>query len=120
MERRREFGLIGEYTAQAFLTELGYSILETNFRTREGEIDCIAKDGEQYVFVEVKRRKDEAYAEITDLIPKSKYEKIEKVGLHYLSENGIETENYRIDLILIIGHGTKERIEHLKALDTEE
>ncbi len=41
-----------------YLRKQGYVIMERNFRTRLGEIDIIAMDGEDIVFIEVKGGKD--------------------------------------------------------------
>jgi len=46
----------GENVAAKFLRNLGYKILERNYRTALGEIDIIARDGKTLVFVEVKTR----------------------------------------------------------------
>lgn len=40
----------------AYLEQLGYAILARNWRTRSGELDIIARDGECLVFVEVRTR----------------------------------------------------------------
>jgi len=47
-------GLAGEATAVVFLEEKGMRILEKNFRSRSGEVDIIALDGDVLVFAEVK------------------------------------------------------------------
>ena len=53
----RNKGAYYEQIAAAYLSKcLGYDILELNFKSRFGEIDIIAKDGEYLVFVEVKYR----------------------------------------------------------------
>jgi putative endonuclease len=54
---RRALGRKGEALAAAHLRELGFTLLALNERTREGEIDMIAFDGEALVFVEVKTRR---------------------------------------------------------------
>ncbi|MBP5618294.1 MAG: YraN family protein, partial [Clostridia bacterium] len=46
----------GEKLAARYLRRKGYRILERNFQTRFGEIDLIARKGDQLVFVEVKTR----------------------------------------------------------------
>ena len=47
-------GRAGEAAAASFLEKKGMRILEKNFRSRFGEVDIIALDGETVVFVEVK------------------------------------------------------------------
>lgn len=49
-------GKLGEDYASSYLVELGYKILERNFRTRFGEIDIIAEKDDIIAFVEVKTR----------------------------------------------------------------
>ena len=56
LHSRREIGLRGEDIAREHLEALGFSIVSRNFRTRFGEIDLVAKDGDTIVFVEVKAR----------------------------------------------------------------
>jgi putative endonuclease len=55
--RRRELGRLGEELAAAHLDRLGFAVLARNARTRHGEIDLIAFDGQVMVFAEVKTRR---------------------------------------------------------------
>ncbi len=52
----RQVGTDKEKLAEEYLRDAGLSILERNFRSKQGEIDLIALDGQCYVFVEVKYR----------------------------------------------------------------
>jgi putative endonuclease len=54
---RRALGRLGEQFAAAHLERLGFVVIERNARTRHGEIDLIAFNGETLVFVEVKSRR---------------------------------------------------------------
>ncbi|MGC8781941.1 MAG: YraN family protein, partial [Anaerolineae bacterium] len=54
---RRAIGKQGEDRAVAYLEQLGYAILARNWRTRRGELDIVARDGECLVFVEVRTRR---------------------------------------------------------------
>lgn len=54
---RRALGKLGEQLAAAHLERLGFRIVARNARTRYGEIDLIAFNGEALVFVEVKSRR---------------------------------------------------------------
>ena len=56
---RRKTGADYEKAAGFYLEQMGYEILQFNYRCRLGEIDLIAKDGAYYVFCEVKYRADE-------------------------------------------------------------
>jgi putative endonuclease len=50
-------GRAGERLAAKHLERLGYAIVARNHRTRYGELDLIACDGETLVFCEVKARR---------------------------------------------------------------
>jgi putative endonuclease len=56
-DRRQRLGRLGEQLAAEHLERLGFSILERNYRTRWGELDLVAFDGETLVFCEVKTRR---------------------------------------------------------------
>lgn len=56
MARQQTIGLLGEDVAAAYLLDLGYIILERNWRFSKAEIDIICKDGDILVFVEVKSK----------------------------------------------------------------
>ena len=57
-QNNRQIGSIKEALAAAYLKQNNVEILETNFRSRCGEIDLIGRDGNYIVFFEVKYRKD--------------------------------------------------------------
>ena len=57
LDARRALGGLGEDLAAAHMAQLGYSVLTRNVRTRHGEIDLIAFDGQTLVFAEVKTRR---------------------------------------------------------------
>ncbi len=59
-ERAKELGRIGEERVAAYLKKQGYIILKRNWRDRYGEIDIIAENDENIVFVEVKTRSENA------------------------------------------------------------
>jgi putative endonuclease len=54
---RRSLGAAGERLAAEHLLRRGLTILERNFRTRWGELDIVATDGQRIVFCEVKTRR---------------------------------------------------------------
>ena len=54
---RRALGQQGEELAAAYLVRLGYDIVSRNWRTRTGELDIVAREGEWLIFVEVRARR---------------------------------------------------------------
>lgn len=55
--RRKALGNRGEDIAADYLVRHGYQIVARNWRTRAGELDIVARDGEWLVFVEVRTRR---------------------------------------------------------------
>jgi putative endonuclease len=56
-DRRKALGRQGEDLAAAYLTQQGYEIITRNWRTRSGELDIVAREGDWLVFVEVRARR---------------------------------------------------------------
>lgn len=54
--RRQQLGAQGEAHAAAYLEQQGYALVARNWRTRCGELDIVARDGEWLVFIEVRSR----------------------------------------------------------------
>ena len=86
--RKKIFGKWGEDMAVKFLLRRGFAVLERNFFTTVGEIDIIAKKGDDYYFVEVKTRVDNDLA--TDLsITPTKLFRLKKTIKCYCYRRGI-------------------------------
>lgn len=56
-DARVSLGRRGEAVAAAYLADLGWQIVARNWRTRAGELDIVARDGQWLVFVEVRARR---------------------------------------------------------------
>ena len=82
---RSELGALGERLAAEHLEKQGYRILERNFRCRMGEIDLIARRGNELVFTEVKLRKDASHGEAREFVTASKQRKLLLTAEYYLS-----------------------------------
>ncbi len=105
-------GNIGEEAAVITLKKQGYKILERNYRTKTGEIDIIAKDGEYTVFVEVRLRKSNNFGTPADTIDERKRQKIIKTAQMYAVKNDIYDTPMRFDAVLI-----NAKIENNKLVD---
>ncbi len=94
------FGTDSETMAATYLEKCGYKIIQRNYRSKFGEIDIIAKDGDTLVFVEVKARKSRAYNP-KEAITRSKKRKISMVALYYLKTTGQTNARARFDVVAI-------------------
>lgn len=94
-------GREGEQIALAYLKKNGYRICETNFRCPLGEIDIIAQEKNELVFVEVKTRKSSQLGYPEQAVGAKKQKKLSQLALWYLQRNKIEDANARFDVIAI-------------------
>lgn len=113
VDSRRLFGNAQEKQASAFLKQRGYRIIERQFTTKFGEIDLIAKDGDEIVFVEVKARRSKLFGFPEESVTKTKLEKIMRVAEIFLQLRHLEKTPHRIDVIAIEGA----EIEHFIGVD---
>ncbi len=113
---RREIGAWGEKLAADFLVSRDYEIIDRHFQTRLGEIDLIARQAGQIIFVEVKTRTNNNFGLPEEAIDQRKKMKLIETARWYLARRSGEAENYRIDSIAVeIDRGQKKiRIRHSK------
>ena len=81
---KRRLGAFKESLAADYLKSKGVKILEQNYRCRAGEIDLIASDGEQIIFLEVKYRSSGSMGESLRAVDHRKRKVICKVAGYYL------------------------------------
>lgn len=117
MGRNNEVGAWGEKLAAAYLRRRRYRILATGYRSRFGEIDIIAQHKNYLVFVEVKLRKSDRYAQALEFVDSRKQARLITTASMYLSEKPTELQP-RFDVIEIYapdGVATKNpQINHLE------
>lgn len=106
---RKVLGEQGEEQASELLRSKGYIILERNYRCRFGEVDIIARRGEELVFVEVRTRTSTAFGRPEESVNYRKAQRLALVASHYLSRQGWPATACRFDVVAILG----DRVEHL-------
>ena len=113
-DNRRKLGKWGEKVAVVHLEAKGYEILERNWRCSRGEIDLIARAGQELVFVEVKTRRGRNLGTPEEGMTPHKARKLFEVAQIYLSDNDLE-EDWRVDLVAVeLDQGGKLlRCEHI-------
>ncbi len=98
-------GRLGEAMAREYLIKNGYQIVESNFKTKFGEIDIICLKNNILVFVEVKLKIGDKFGTPEEMIGKRKILQIQNTSIAYLQKNSKISNsysNYRIDAICIV------------------
>ena len=99
----KTLGDTGEKTAKNYLREKGYKILDKNFRySKLGELDIIAKQGDNIIFFEVKARMRKGLSEFKpeDNITQIKQKKLVKLAQIWLAKRKLDT-GWQIDVLAI-------------------
>ena len=113
MAKHNTLGHKGEELAVEFLKQLGYAIIETNWQEKKFEIDVIAKDKNELVFVEVKTRSTNYFGNPEESVTLSKQKHLIEGANYYLETNEIDLD-CRFDVVAIVKNNNEQKIEHIK------
>jgi putative endonuclease len=102
-------GGAAEEAAARHLAREGLQLIARNYRTRLGEIDLIAREGETLVFVEVRLRRSERFGGAAASIDGRKRMRIACAARHFLARLGREPA-CRFDVVTLDG----DRVEWLR------
>ena len=102
----------GEKIAVRYLKSKGYIVYQTNWRFGKLEIDIIADDGQELVFIEVKTRSSEIYGRPEEAVDDSKETAILNAADIYVRDFNLEVE-VRFDIISVLMNKNKSKICHI-------
>jgi len=108
-----DFGREAERKASHYLLEIGYEIMERNWRFGKAEIDIIAKDNAEIVMVEVKARNYTRIIDPKDAVNLQKRKLLIKAANEYVQTNNLDFE-VRFDIISLLKKEHIWMIEHTK------
>ena len=100
---KKEKGLYGEELAARYLSNCGYRILEKNYLCKIGEIDIVAIENNELVFIEVRTKRKTEYGRAVETVNHTKQRKLRRVAEYYLMERKKENEFCRFDVLGIEG-----------------
>ena len=100
MGKSKLSGAWGEALAAEFLRKKRYKLVAAGYHCRFGEIDLIVQNKEYLVFVEVKLRKNGAFAAAREFVNRTKQDKLRMTASMYLSQNPTDLQP-RFDVIEI-------------------
>lgn len=98
---RQALGILGENLACAELERRGYVVLARRYRTRLGEIDIIARDGDTTVFVEVKARDGERFGRGAEAVTAWKQRRITAMAVDYAARHALHDRPCRFDVVAV-------------------
>jgi putative endonuclease len=113
-------GRFGEEVAAQHLAAAGLQIVERNWRCREGELDIVARDHSDLVFVEVKTRSSLAFGAPVDAISPAKLARLRRLALRWLAEHR-ELDQFwdavRFDVVSVLRDSVQGlQVQHLRGV----
>ena len=99
--RRKRLGKKGEQIASRLLKKAGYRLLEKNFTCPFGEIDLIAEEDNDLVFIEVKTRQGDYFGQPEEAVTPKKLAQIQRLGHYYHDLYPKLPKSFRIDVVAL-------------------
>jgi putative endonuclease len=116
MAAHNELGKWGEDQAAEFLSHNGYQIIERDWKSGRRDIDIIATDGNEVIFVEVKTRRNRLFGEPEEAVDYHKLQSLRLAINHYIKYRCINCD-VRLDIISVVGTiGQEPEIDHIKGV----
>lgn len=118
MSHNQTVGARGEQFAAEHLEALGIEVLERNWRCRAGELDIVARDGEQVVCVEVKTRTSLSFGHPFEAVTPQKLARLRRLVTLWCQGVDASPRSIRIDVISVLDRGESgPLIEHLRGVN---
>jgi putative endonuclease len=116
-ENFKKLGMQGEAIAAKFLMRRGYSLIEHNVHAQGGEIDLLMMNSDkEWVVVEVKTRKSDAFGSGKSAITKSKFKKMLSATRDFFlkQKNFSEVPFFRVEAVILRIDDGKIFCEHIE------
>ena len=113
MAQHNELGKEGEKLAVRFLSDKGYTILETNYRYLKAEIDIIARIGNVICVVEVKTRSTSEFGNPQEFVKPKQIGLLVSAINNYIEDIEDDVE-IRFDIVAIVKNKLGTTVEHLE------
>jgi putative endonuclease len=102
MDGRTTLGRRGEELAAEHYRRLGFTVLEQNYRCRDGEIDIIVARGNLVAFCEVKTRHSSRWGEPSEAVGWRKQQRLRRLAASWLGERRPEFSELRFDVVSVL------------------
>ena len=102
MSTTTELGSRGETIAAVYLTDAGLSVLDRNWRCRDGELDIVAREGTAIVFCEVKTRRATGFGHPVEAVPAAKQRRLRTLARRWLAAHDEHAPDLRFDVVGVL------------------
>ena len=117
MSTTTDLGARGEQIAAAYLTDLGFRVIDRNWRCRQGELDIVARDGVALVFCEVKTRRGTGYGHPVEAVTAAKRKRLRLLAQRWLSAHEEHAPDLRFDVVgVLVRAGQPALVTHLRGV----
>ena len=99
LHRLLSFGRRSEILSIDYLRSQGYRIVCSPYRTKTGEADIVAWDGDILVFIEVKARKNDDPPE--DSVGVQKQQRVIRAANAYIARYRLQDKPFRFDILAV-------------------
>jgi putative endonuclease len=112
--QKQKLGREGENIAVDFLKNIGFRVLERNFKYGRKDIDIICKDGKTIVFVEVKAGRSKSFGTPLERVHQRKQNNIAQVAKSFIQQRDCSGYDFRFDVVAIDDKKVSKRIKHIR------
>lgn len=119
IDPRKEIGRLGEELAMGHVEKRGLEILSRNWRTRLGELDIIASDGSQIIFIEVRTTTSVRFGMGFQSVNGRKQQQVRRIATQFLQQHRLGSWDVRFDVIsILLDRRTREiiQLQHLEGV----
>jgi putative endonuclease len=110
-------GRQGEQLAAEYLEQIGFRVLDRNYRCAEGEIDIVAAEHRTLVACEVKTRSGVRYGTPLEAVTWRKLKRLRLLAVRWVVAHGVIFDSLRVDVVGVLKSPDGEfTIEHLRGV----
>ena len=106
-------GKRGEDYAVNYLRQKGYRVLDRNWKCGDMEIDIVALEKDELVFVEVKTRSTDAWQNPEDAVDELRKRRLSRAANAYIKYHRLDNR-YRFDIVGIVMTDNETRLNHIE------
>lgn len=116
MRAKDALGQYGERVAARHLLDAGMTIVATNWRCADGEIDIVARDRDVVVICEVKTRRTDAFGTPAEAVTRTKADRLRRLAMAWLREHPAGGgADVRFDVVsVLLPKAGAPAVEHLR------